>query len=127
MDDNEDIIEAAKVWFPFEDALRLRLDVGVVTYGHGVRVNDDTTQWGTDVNSWLEMGLEEIDDLAIYVIAQMIREIRTLPLLQENNTEEEQKSRKRALDQIRLKTFLAVLEKLKGVREDIEILMDNNG
>lgn len=74
MDDNDEIIRTAMLgWYPFKDALESRLAVGVETYGHGVRVNDDTTQWGTKTDSWLEMGLEEIDDLAIYVIAQFLR------------------------------------------------------
>ena len=63
------------MWYPFKDAIESRLSVGVETYGHGVRVNDDTTQWGTTIDSWLEMGLEELDDLAIYVIAQFIRRV----------------------------------------------------
>jgi hypothetical protein len=74
MDDNDEIIRTAMLgWYPFKDAIESRLAVGVETYGHGVRVEDDTTQWGTKTDSWLEMGLEEIDDLAIYVIAQLIR------------------------------------------------------
>lgn len=74
MDDNDEIIRTAMLgWYPFKDAIESRLAVGVETYGHGVRVDDDTTQWGTKTDSWLEMGLEEIDDLAIYVIAQLIR------------------------------------------------------
>jgi len=76
MDDNDEIIRTAMLgWYPFKDALESRLAVGVETYGHGVRVEDDTTQWGTKTDSWLEMGLEEIDDLAIYVIAQLIRRL----------------------------------------------------
>ena len=74
MDDNEDIIRIASMWHPFVGEIKARLAIGLETYGHGVRVEDDTTQWGTEVNSWLEMGLEEIDDLAIYVMAQLLRE-----------------------------------------------------
>ena len=74
MDDNEEIIRIASMWYPFVGEIKARLAVGLETYGHGVRVEDDTTQWGTEVNSWLEMGLEEIDDLAIYVMAQLLRE-----------------------------------------------------
>ena len=79
MDDNDEIIRTAMLgWYPFKDALESRLAIGVERYGHGVRVNDDTTQWGTKVDSWLEMGLEELDDLAIYVTAQYLREKESL-------------------------------------------------
>lgn len=73
MDDNDAILRLLKDRYPFEDAIKSRLAIGLERYGHGVRVMDDTTQWGTKTNSWLEMGLEEIDDLAIYVAAQMCR------------------------------------------------------
>ena len=55
MDDNEDIIRIASMWYPFVGDIKARLAIGLETYGHGVRVEDDTTQWGTEVNSWLEM------------------------------------------------------------------------
>ena len=78
MDDNDEIIETwyggIRLWMP----LWQDFAIGVETYGHGVRVNDDTTQWGTKVDSWLEMGLEELDDLAIYVTAQYLREKESL-------------------------------------------------
>ena len=64
MDDNKEIIRYLVWLYPFLDAIEARLAIGVETYGHGVRVNDDTTQWGTKRNSWLEMALEELDDLA---------------------------------------------------------------
>tara|TARA_B100002019_G_scaffold269135_1_gene261668 strand:+ start:842 stop:1180 length:339 start_codon:yes stop_codon:yes gene_type:complete len=78
MDDNKEIIRNLVWWYPYLDAIVARLAIGVETYGHGVRVNDDTTQWGTKVDSWLEMGLEELDDLAIYVTAQYLREKESL-------------------------------------------------
>ena len=121
MDDNNDIIATAQVWYPFVDAITGRLAIGLETYGHGVRVNDDTTQWGTNTDSWLEMGLEEIDDLAIYVIAESIRYGRTLtPASEDKNAE-------RVLAGIRFQDYIQVLEDLSEVRTKIMNLMENNG
>ena len=50
-----------------------RLKIGMERYGHGVRVDDDTTQFGTSKNSWMNMALEEFLDGTIYVIADYIR------------------------------------------------------
>jgi hypothetical protein len=50
-----------------------RLELGKKRYGHGVRVNDDTTTWGTVKNSWIDMCREELLDAFIYVIADYIR------------------------------------------------------
>ena len=50
-----------------------RMEVGKKRYGHGLRINDDTRQWGTKEDSWTEMGLEEILDLQIYLAAQILR------------------------------------------------------
>ena len=58
------------------DRIRERLAIGRVRYGHGVRVNDDTTTWGTRENSWMEMADEELLDCLIYVVAAYIRETR---------------------------------------------------
>ena len=55
------------------DLIRKRLAFGEQKYGHGVRVRDDTTTWGTPVNSWLYMALEEFLDGIIYVVADYIR------------------------------------------------------
>lgn len=55
------------------DLIRERLAFGEQKYGHGVRVRDDTTTWGTPVNSWLYMALEEFLDGIIYVVADYIR------------------------------------------------------
>lgn len=63
MDDNEQILSIIKQ----------RMKVGQETYGHGIRVNDDTRQWGTKNDSWGEMGLEEILDLSLYLAAQILR------------------------------------------------------
>ncbi len=62
-DDNERILEL----------IQQRLAIGEDRYGHGVRKNDDTTQWGTKTDSWTEMGLEEALDLTIYLSAQLLR------------------------------------------------------
>ena len=40
---------------------------GKKAYGHGLRVHDDTRTWGTEIDSWTEMGLEEALDLNIYL------------------------------------------------------------
>lgn len=53
--------------------IRERLDIGLKTYGHGINVHDDTREWGTKENSWVEMGLEEMLDLALYLGASCIR------------------------------------------------------
>ena len=63
VDDNPKIIQM----------IQERLDIGVVRYGHGLRHEDDTRQWGTKTDSWSEMGLEEALDLTIYLATQIIR------------------------------------------------------
>ncbi len=50
-----------------------RLELGLKKYNHGVRVSDDTRNWGTPVNSWLYMAKEEFLDAVIYVVADYIR------------------------------------------------------
>lgn len=62
-DDNERII----------GLIEERMKLGVERYGHGLRKNDDTTQWGTKKDSWNEMALEEVLDGMIYLAAQLIR------------------------------------------------------
>ena len=42
-----------------------RLKTGHKDYGHGFRINDDTRQYGTEKDSWVEMGLEEAIDLSL--------------------------------------------------------------
>ncbi len=67
MDDNKEIIKM----------ITTRLAVGELTYGHGFRVVDDTRQWGTPNDDWVEMALEEAIDGALYLCAQMLRIRRT--------------------------------------------------
>jgi len=55
------------------DLIEQRMEFGKAKYGHGVRVTDDTTTWGTTQNSWMHMALEEFLDGIIYVVADYIR------------------------------------------------------
>ena len=55
------------------EIIKERMEVGIERYGHGLRVEDDTRQWGTKQDSWVEMGLEEVLDNLIYVAAAMLR------------------------------------------------------
>ena len=58
------------------EAIKERLAFGKSKYGHGVRVDDDTTTWGTPTNSWMEMAREEFLDAVVYVTADYIRQGR---------------------------------------------------
>lgn len=58
---------------PILNLIKERLALGRKRYGHGIRANDDTRQWGTKTDSWTEMGLEEVLDLSLYLAAQIIR------------------------------------------------------
>ncbi len=129
MNDNDEIIKTASLSYPFKGALESRLAVGVERYGHGVRVNDDTTQWGTKVNSWLEMGLEEIDDLAIYVIAQLLREAEanyTHELIEMDGCPDDLSSVATHTG-LRVNDMRRVLKDLTKVRVTIMDLMETNG
>lgn len=53
-----------------------RLSIGKERYGHGVRVDDNTTTWGTKTDSWLDMAKEEFLDAIIYLTADYIRSHR---------------------------------------------------
>lgn len=59
---------------PIGELLRKRLELGMKKYGHGVRVDMDTTTWGTPKDSWLQMAQEEFLDGVIYTIADYIKE-----------------------------------------------------
>ena len=50
-----------------------RLALGKERYGHGVRPNDNTLEWGTKIDSWFEMAQEEFLDVMIYICADYIR------------------------------------------------------
>ena len=63
VDDNTEIMKL----------LHDRLALGKERYGHGVRVDDDTTQWGTDTDSWETMMMEEALDGMIYAAASLLR------------------------------------------------------
>lgn len=67
MDDNAEIVKI----------ITTRLAVGELTYGHGFRVNDDTRQWGTPNDDWIEMAIEEAIDSSLYLCAQLLRLRRT--------------------------------------------------
>ena len=54
-------------------AINKRLDIGIQRYGHGIRINDDTTQFGTEKDSWLEMMEQELLDAAVYLTAHIMR------------------------------------------------------
>lgn len=62
-DDNNEIM----------NLLKDRLALGKERYGHGVRIGDDTREWGTDDNSWETMMLEEALDGMIYAAACLIK------------------------------------------------------
>lgn len=66
MDINEEIM----------DLIRSRLEIGKTRYGHGIVLEDDTTKYGTERNSWTIMALEEILDMAVYVSARLIQVLR---------------------------------------------------
>uniref|UniRef100_A0A6C0KEI7 Uncharacterized protein n=1 Tax=viral metagenome TaxID=1070528 RepID=A0A6C0KEI7_9ZZZZ len=63
MDQNEEILRL----------IRQRMDIGLERYGHGIRIDDDTRQWGTNQNSWQEMALEELIDGIVYQTAALLR------------------------------------------------------
>ena len=55
------------------DLIQKRMIIGLERYGHGLRIHDDTRQWGTKDNSWQEMALEEILDGLVYTAAAILR------------------------------------------------------
>jgi len=63
MDQNKEIL----------DIIQQRMKIGRERYGHGLRINDDTRQWGTKEDSWEEMALEEMLDGMIYISASILR------------------------------------------------------
>ena len=70
------------------DIIKERMKVGERRYGHGMRIRDETTQYGTKTDSWTEMGLEEILDLVIYLSAQILRRLDDEAKIQDEAREE---------------------------------------
>ena len=89
------------------DLIQERMAVGEERYGHGIRKNDDTKQWGTKTDSWTEMGLEEALDLTIYLSAQLIRLL---------DKEEEQER----LDKLRVEHVLKLANRIKELEKKLE-------
>ena len=96
-DDNERILKL----------IQERLAIGEKRYGHGIRNNDDTTEWGTKTDSWTEMGLEEALDLSIYLSAQILR-------LLDKEAEQER------LNQIRVKFALEQAAKIRNLEAQLK-------
>ena len=69
--------------------IKSRMPVGIKSYGHGIRAEDDTREYGTKADSWVEMALEEALDLAVYLASELIRIQRKLGIYSEENSEEE--------------------------------------
>ena len=63
MDDNQEIM----------NLLQERLNLGKARYGHGVIVDQNTKDFGTNDNDWQLMALEEMLDGLIYTTASIIR------------------------------------------------------
>ena len=55
------------------ELIRQRLELGRERYSHGVRVDDDTREWGTKDNDWELMAIEEVMDGLVYAAAAIIR------------------------------------------------------
>lgn len=76
------------------EIIKKRMAVGIKQYGHGLRVEDDTTQWGTKQDSWVEMGLEEVLDNLIYIAAALLRIENERNLLQDKIDELERAAKR---------------------------------
>ena len=50
-----------------------RLDLGLKRYGHGIRIHDNTIDFGTKTDSWLEMMEQELLDGIVYLTAHLMR------------------------------------------------------
>ena len=50
-----------------------RLDLGIKRYGHSIRVFDNTIDFGTEKDSWLEMMEQELLDAIVYLTAHLMR------------------------------------------------------
>jgi hypothetical protein len=62
------------------ERLKQRLKKGLDTYGHGVRIEDDTKQFGSNRNDWVAMCEEEILDGLIYAAAAAIKQEKQMEL-----------------------------------------------
>ena len=63
LDDNSEILRL----------LKARMEMGAKKYGHGVKVDQDTTDFGTEHDDWELMALEEMLDGLIYTTAAILR------------------------------------------------------
>ena len=63
LDDNDEIMKL----------LKERLELGKKKYGHGVKVDQNTQDFGTAEDDWELMALEEMLDGLIYTTASIIR------------------------------------------------------
>lgn len=84
-----------------------RLELGKQRYGHGVRVDDDTRQFGTPADSWLHMAIEEHVDAIIYLLADYIKKYDT------SRTYEEEDDNQRIL------YYLMNPDEVKGVHHSM--------
>ena len=55
------------------DLIEKRMKIGLERYGHGLRIWDDTRQWGSEEDSWQEMALEEVLDGLVYTASAILR------------------------------------------------------
>ena len=72
------------------ELLQHRMKIGIERYGHGLRIHDDTRQWGTKENSWEEMALEEVLDGLVYTASAILR-------LSERRKKEQKKEQKKII------------------------------
>jgi len=84
-----------------------RLELGRRRYGHGVRVDDDTRQFGTPADSWLHMANEEHIDAIIYLLADYIKKNDTPRTSDEDD------------DNQRILYYLMNPEEVKGVHNSM--------
>lgn len=79
-DDNPDILTIVEEHTSKSVINRVieRMKKGYDSYGHGLRKDDDTRQYGTKMNSWYEMAEEEILDAIVYISAQQLRKNETV-------------------------------------------------
>ena len=76
-DDNSEILKL----------LKERMQMGIKKYGHGVRVDQNTQDFGTCEDDWELMALEEMLDGLIYTTSSIIRYRRKKTLQEINITE----------------------------------------